>query len=124
VLFLVELFGFAVALCGLHAISPRFGLAPLYLGIGFFVTMLFIADKGQTPISVDLLGGGHGFIGYSTFLPLLLCATVLVYTLEGSRAARRLLLAVVCVHALHAAFEEIPRVSRLAPAGRVAVPRG
>jgi class 3 adenylate cyclase len=107
VLFLVELFGFAVALCGLHALSPRFGLAPLYLGIGFFVTMLFVADKGSTPISVDLLGGGHGFIGYSTFLPLILCATVLVYTLEGSRAARRLLLAIVCLHALHAGAEEI-----------------
>lgn len=105
-LFLVELFGFAVALCGLHALSPRFGLAPLYLGIGFFVTMLFVADKGQTPISVELVAG-QGFIGYSTFLPLLLGATVLVYTLEGSRAARRLLLAILCIHALHAVFEEI-----------------
>jgi class 3 adenylate cyclase len=106
VLFLVELFGFAVALCALHALSPRFGLAPLYLGIGFFVTMLFVADKGQTPISVELVAG-QGFIGYSTFLPLLLGATVLVYTLEGSRAARRLLLAILCIHAMHAVFEEI-----------------
>lgn len=105
-LFLVELFGFAVALCALHALSPRFGLAPLYLGIGIFVSMLFVADKGQTPISVDLVGG-QGFIGSSTFLPLLLCATVLVYTLEGSRAARRLLFAILCIHVLHGTFEEI-----------------
>jgi len=104
--FFLELLGFAIALCGLHALSPRFGLAPLYLGIGFFVTMLFVADKGMTPISVDLVGGS-GFIGYSTFLPLILCATVLVYTLEGSRAARHLLLAILCVHVLHGAFEEI-----------------
>jgi class 3 adenylate cyclase len=106
VLFTIELFGFAVALCGLHALSPRFGLAPLYLGIGFFVTMLFIADKGNTPISVELVGG-QGFIGYSMFLPLLLCATVLVYTLEGSRAARHLLVAILCIHVLHAAAEEV-----------------
>ena len=105
-LFLLELFGFAVALCVLHALSPRFGLAPLYLGIGFFQTMLFVADKGNTPISVELVGG-QGFIGYSTFLPLLLCATVLVYTLEGSRAARRLLFGIVCLHVLHGAAEEI-----------------
>lgn len=105
--FLFELFGFAVALCGLHALSPRFGLAPLYLCVGFFVTMLFVADKGNTPISVELVGAGQGFIGYSMFLPLMLCATVLVYTLEGSRAARRLLLAILCLHVLHAAAEEI-----------------
>jgi class 3 adenylate cyclase len=104
--FLLELFGFAVALCGLHALVPRFGLAPLYLGIGFFQTMLFVADKGQTPISVELVGG-TAFIGYSTFLPLLLGATVLVYTLEGTRSARHLLLAIVCLHVLHAGFDEI-----------------
>ncbi len=105
-LFLVELFGLAVALCGLHALSARFGLAPVYLGIGFFQTMLFVADKGQTPISVELVAG-QGFIGYSTFLPLLLCATVLVYTLEGARAARQLLLAIVCLHLLHGAADEM-----------------
>lgn len=105
-IFLLELFGFAVALCGLHAVSRWFGLGPLYLGIGFFQTMLFVADKGATPISVDLIGS-TGFIGYSTFLPLLLAATVLVYTLEGTRAARHLLLAILCLHVLHGAADHM-----------------
>lgn len=106
VVFLLELLGFAVALCGLHALRPWLGVAGLYLAVGCFQTMLFVADKGATPISVQLFGS-TAFIGYATFLPLLLCATVLVYVLDGTSAARRLLVCIVAIHILHGAADTL-----------------
>jgi class 3 adenylate cyclase len=104
-IFLAEVFGFSVALCALHALRSRLGLAPLYLAVAFFQVMIFVADKGATPISVSLFWGPPAFIGYATFLPLLLSALVLVYVLEGTRAARRLVAAIGLVHVLHAAAD-------------------
>ncbi len=106
-LFLGEVALFAAALCGLHALKPRLGLAPLYLALGLFQTFLFVADKGDTPITVALFGTDPAFIGYSLFLPLLLAGMVLVYVLEGTHAARALLVAVVAVHVLGGAIDTL-----------------
>ncbi len=99
-LFLTEVFALSVALCALHGTRARLGLAPVYLAVAFFQVMLFVADKGATPISVSLFWAPPAFIGYATFLPLLLAATVLIYVLEGTQAARRLLVAIALMHVL------------------------
>lgn len=104
-IFLGEVSLFALALSLVHALRSRFGSGPFYVLVGLFLALFFVIDKGDQHITVALLGAPPAFIGYSLFLPLLLSAVVIVYVLEGTPAARRLLLAILLGHALHVVLE-------------------
>jgi class 3 adenylate cyclase len=104
----------SVFICGLHALKPRFGLIPLYAVMGLLEAFLFVAGKPQPQLMVELFFGAEGLcldticqghLAYLLFLPAMLVCTMVVYVLEGTREARRLLLAVAVLYFLHGCFD-------------------
>ncbi len=104
-IFLGEVFLFALVLCALHAARERIGSGAFYLTVGLLLALFFVVDKGEQPIAVALLGAPPAGMGYTLFLPLLLSAVVIVYVLEGTSAARRLLIGLLAGHLVHAALD-------------------
>lgn len=104
-IFLGEIFLFALVLCLVHAGRKRIGTGAFYLVVGLLLALFFMVDKGDQQITVALFGAPPAGIGYAFFLPLLLSSVVIVYVLEGSSAARRLLVGILIGHALHAALD-------------------
>ena len=106
----------SVFICGLHALKPRFGLIPLYAVMGLLEAFLFVAGKPSPQLMVELFFDAgdlcldsvcQGHLAYLLFLPAMLTCTMVVYVLEGTREARRLLLAVAVLYFLHGCFDFI-----------------
>ncbi|MCA9564473.1 MAG: hypothetical protein KC561_13345, partial [Myxococcales bacterium] len=94
----------AMLLCGLHALKPKVGLIPLYLVLGLFEGFLFIAGELPNPIGVALFGVPPALISFTVFLPLFLSVMVLIYVLEGTREARRLIFGIAVLYVVHGAI--------------------
>ncbi len=97
-LFHLEIAGIAALVVGLHALRPRFGLAPLYMGLGLVLAYMMIAARLK--LSAPVLGGETTLYTSVAFLPPLLVGVALLYTLEGTREAQRFLVTVVAIKIL------------------------
>ena len=127
-----------VLLCALHALKPRLGLVPLYLVIGLLEVFLCVAGKahavdgGVARLSSPMLFSDPANVSYMLFLPLMLGSLVLVYVLEGTRTARRLMAGIAILYVVHGAVDlslayhaAHPPLSRLAhPPPRTGATRG
>src|SRR5688572_16605467 len=98
-LFGVELALFSTALCALYALRGRIGIAPLYGVIGLLEAFLFVAGQASAPISATMLTGTAN-VSSLMFVPLLLVVGVLLYTLEGTNAARWYIVAIIALYAM------------------------
>lgn len=94
-IFHCEVAGIAALVVGLYALRGRFGLSPLYMGLGILLAYMMIAARLRLDVPVP--GGGSVLYTSVVFLPPVLVAMALVYTLEGTREARRLLVTVVLI---------------------------
>jgi len=101
-LFNLEIVGLSLALVGLHAMRDKWGLAPLYLVLG--VTMSFMAIGTKLEILAPVIGGGTARYASLEYLAILLTGMGLVYALEGTREARKVIVAVVIGCALIYAY--------------------
>ena len=108
---LLEFAVLGIAICAVHALRHRVGLAPIYVVFGLLEAFLFFAGLGDPTlpnnpmIQVQLYGSEPSQVASLLFLPLMLSVLVMVYILDGTREARRLLLALVLVYVVHALFE-------------------
>ena len=92
-LFHLEIVALGAMVVGLYALRPRLGLAPIYTGLGLLLAFMMVA--GHLKLFVEVVGGGQAYYPSLFFLPLVLVGIALVYTLEGTGEARRLLFAIV-----------------------------
>lgn len=85
----------AAGVVAVYALRGRFGMAPLYMGLGILLAYMMIAAR----LKLDVTVFGVDPVGYTSvvFLPQVLVAMALVYTLEGTSEARRLLVTVVLI---------------------------
>lgn len=97
----------SVFLCGLHALKPRLGLAPLYAAVGLLEAFLFFAGKPHPALMVELFFSAPGHLSYMLFLPAMLTCVMVIYVLEGTREARRLMAAVAAIYLLHGVFDVV-----------------
>lgn len=106
--FLGEIAALSTLLCALHSLRPRVGLAPVYAVFGLLEVFLFVAGKGgeARPVAT-LFGDMTASVSAQMFMPLMLVTVVLVYTLEGTREARRLIASVIGVYVFHGLVDEI-----------------
>ena len=104
---LTEIFVLMGIVCLVHAAKPKIGLAPLYVLVGLFEAFLFVAGKAEPAILVELYGIGGEKLAYVLFLPLILGTIVIVYVLEGTREARRMIVAVALVYVVHGGIDYI-----------------
>jgi len=100
-LVLLQVAAVALLLCLVHAAKPRIGTTPFYMVVGMLVVMLFVIGDFGFRVDVPLLWGQDVPLDTALLLPLILTAQVMVYVLEGSRAARRLVVGIVLVQLLH-----------------------
>ena len=98
ILFHLEIVALGTGVVGLYALRPRLGLAPIYTGLGLLLAFMMVA--GHLKLFVQVVGGGQAYYPSLFFLPLVLVGIALVYTLEGTGEARRLLVAIVVAKAL------------------------
>lgn len=97
---LTEISVLALVVCLVHSLQDRWGLAPLYACVGLFEAMLFFTGQSEPRVQVELFGVVSDF-SYTLFLPALLVSVAVVYVLEGTRAARRLIAAIIVLYLLH-----------------------
>ncbi len=83
----------SAGLCALHALRPRLGLHPLLVATGLLLGFMLIGARLSVPAPV--IGGATVRYASLALLPLLLVAVALVYTLEGTVEARRLVSGIV-----------------------------
>lgn len=91
--FHVEIALLSAGLAGLHALRPRLGLTPLLVATGLLLGFMLIGARLMVPAPV--IGGASVRYASLALLPLLLVAVALVYTLEGTQQARRLVVGIV-----------------------------
>ncbi len=89
----VEILGMSGALVGLHALRRKLGVAPFYLAVGLLLAYMTIG--GRLKVLVPVVGADTAYYSSLAHLTLVLTAMVLVYTLDGTRDARRLIAALV-----------------------------
>ncbi len=94
----LEIAALGALVTGLYALRPRLGLAPIYTGLGLLLAFMMVS--GHLKLFVAVLGGGQAYFPSLFFLPLILVGIALVYTLEGTGEARRVLGAIVITKAL------------------------
>ena len=102
-----ECFALAAVLCVLHSTKPKLGLAPLYGAVGLFEAFLFVAGKAEPAIKASLFGVDPANVSYTLFLPLMLASIFLIYVLEGTKEARRLIAAVAIIYLIHGVIDVI-----------------
>jgi len=90
----LEILGLSTILVGVFATRRVFGLAPLYTCLG--VLIAFLAIGGRLHMQVPIPGGSAYYTSL-VHLSLILGGVVLVYALEGSRRARRLIVGLAIV---------------------------
>jgi len=106
--FLGEIALLATLLCIVHSLRPRIGLAPIYAVFGLFEVFLFVAGKGgEDRVVAMLFGDLMATVSAQMFMPLMLATVVVVYTLEGTKPARRLIASVIVVYLFHGLVDEI-----------------
>jgi class 3 adenylate cyclase len=92
-LFNLEIAALSAVLVALFSLRGRFGLGPLFVALG--VILGFMAVDGRLGIQAPVLVAGEGRYGSLVNLSLLLTGVVLVYALEGTSQARRLIAGLV-----------------------------
>jgi len=97
-LFHLEIAGLSAVLVLFYASRHRLGLAPLYVAAGLIMGFMLIGSRIKIP--APILGGGHERYVSMGYLPLLFVSIALVYTLEGTRTARRFIVAIISVKVL------------------------
>jgi len=100
VLTLVEIAALASILCFAHKLSDRLGFSPLYLLLGMLEVFLFAVSKPSENIRLAFLGVDPRGM-YILFLAPLFGAVAMVYVLEGTRAARRLIAGLALLYFVH-----------------------
>ncbi len=96
---LIECMILTAGLCGLHLLKKRFSLMPLYMVLGLCEVFLFLGFQLQ--VRVDLPFGPSAMISYELFLPLLFAGIAMIYVLEGTQEARRLIVALCFLYLAH-----------------------
>ncbi|MCO4762781.1 MAG: adenylate/guanylate cyclase domain-containing protein [Myxococcales bacterium] len=97
-LFHVEIAALSAVLVMLYASRVRLGLAPLYVAAGLLMGFMLIGSRIKIP--APIVGGGHERYVSMGHLPLLLVTIALVYTLEGTKEARKFIAGIVVVKVL------------------------
>lgn len=108
-LVLLEIAGLTTAICLLHGMQGRLGRAPLYASLGLAEAFLFFSGKARIDgarLTATLFDAPVVHL-YVIFLPLLMVGMVLVYVLDGTRPARRLLVGLAVVYLMHGLFDLI-----------------
>lgn len=85
----LEMLGLSALAVALFHARSRFGLAPLYVFVGML--LVFQAVASRLHVMVPVAGSDPARYAGLVHLPLVLTAVVLVYVLEGTRAARHLI---------------------------------
>ena len=97
-LFVVQLILFTLIVLGLHALTPRLGLAPMLLLVGGGIGILNLTELLGFFIEimpgVVLRPGGH------VLVPVLLLAVLLLYVCDGTHPARVALFGILGIDAL------------------------
>ena len=104
-LFVTELFFFSAAICFLHSQRQRLGLASLYIVLGLFEAFLFFISRGGTWVEVELLFSQKVSFAYSLILPIMIGTVLIIYIFDGTREARRLIIAFVVLYIFHGALD-------------------
>ena len=112
-LFHFEIAGVAALIVGLHALRSRFGLAPLYMGMGLLLAYMMIAARLK--LDAPVLGGATTLYTSVAFLPPLLVGVAVLYTLEGTREAQRMLVTIVAIKLLISVLKWLMAERLLAP---------
>ncbi|MEO1269748.1 MAG: adenylate/guanylate cyclase domain-containing protein [Myxococcota bacterium] len=122
-LFHLEIIGLSTLLIALHALRDRLGLYPLVMVVGLLLCMMFVG--GQLRIMVPVMLQGETFYTSQLHLALLLAIHVIIYALEGTRAARRVIASVALMGvvlitfrallSLHLVASDPSDMARLAP---------
>ncbi|MBW1878443.1 MAG: adenylate/guanylate cyclase domain-containing protein [Deltaproteobacteria bacterium] len=86
-LFNLQIAAVSALLIALHSLRERLGLAPLYVATGVLLAFLMVGSR--LSLVAPVLGGEVGRYGSLFHLPLIMVAVGLVYTLDGTREARR-----------------------------------
>jgi len=94
----IEIAALCLLLIGLHATWPKLGLAPLYIAIG--TTLTFMSIPGPLKVMVPVLAAPDARYASLTHLTILLAGVTLVYALEGTKEARRLVVAILLAKVL------------------------
>ena len=97
----------ATILCLLHALRHRLGVAPFLMTMGMLVVMLFVIGELGMSSQVPLFWSDGVSVDTALLLPLILTGQVMVYVFDGTQAARRLLLGILCVQLLHHGLDEL-----------------
>lgn len=97
-LFHLEIAALSATLVLFYASRVRLGLAPIYVAAGLVMGFMIIGSRIKIP--APILGGGHERYVSMGHLPLLFVSIALVYTLEGTREARRFVVSIVSVKVL------------------------
>ena len=104
IVFLLEIGLLSTALCLLHSIRDKVGYAPFFVVVGLLEVFLFVSGKGDTRIMVSMFSGST-HLSTPLFLSLLLASMVMVYILDGTREARRFMLAMLVIYLFHGAVD-------------------
>jgi len=96
----LEIGALAGVLCFAHRLSDRFGFAPYYLLVGLLEVFLFAVSKPSETIRLAFFGVDPRGM-YILFLAPLFGSVALVYVLEGTRAARRLIVGLALLYVVH-----------------------
>ena len=97
----------AAMLCALHGARAHIGRTPFHLVMGMLVVMLFVIGDFGFTVDVPLFWSGGVPLDTALLLPLVLTGQVMVYVFEGTRAARRLLLGILCLQLLHHGLDSL-----------------
>lgn len=89
VLVSVEIACLSAVLVGLYSLRRRIGLAPLYMAVGLLLAFMMLGSRLDIEVAVP----GGRTISYTSLehLTLVLTSVVLIYALEGSAEARRMI---------------------------------
>jgi class 3 adenylate cyclase len=104
---LAQIAAVASILCGLHAARGRIGMAPFLMTMGMLVVMLFVIGDFGLTINAPLFWSGGVPVDTALLLPLVLTGQVMVYIFDGTQAARRLLVGILCIQLLHHGLDEL-----------------
>lgn len=105
--FTLELLALTSVVCGAHAVHGRLGRAPLFVLLGALIVILFVAGTGPAQLSTALWSTPALKLNTLLFLPPLLAGFVAVYALDGTIAARRLVVALGLLYVLEGALRQV-----------------
>lgn len=88
----LEVMALSAMLVLVFALRTRLGRAPLYVCLG--VLLVFLTIPHRLGVSVNVIGEVRGSYGSILHLSLILTGIVLVYALEGTSRARRLIIGI------------------------------